>query len=39
MFNFVQEQERRKFKPQKYIGAFRGLKFESDADIGQKGTF
>jgi len=39
MFNFVQDQERRKFKPQEYILVFRGLKFEPDAGIGQKGTF
>jgi hypothetical protein len=45
MFNFVQDQRRRKFEPQEYIEYFEdlsasgGLKFEHDADIGQKGTF
>ena len=37
--NFFQDQGRRKFKPQEYIGVFRGLKFESDAEIGKNSGF
>jgi hypothetical protein len=39
MFIFVQVQGRQKFLPQEYIRVFRGLQFETDEEIGQKGAF
>ncbi len=42
MFNFVRDQGRRSASGGLTTGihvVFRGLKFEPDADIGQKGTF
>ena len=35
----VRGQGMQKFQPQEYIEVFRGLKFEHNADIGQKGNF
>ena len=37
MRQFVQCQGMRKFQPQEYKDIFRGLKFEHDVEIGQKG--
>ena len=39
MFNFVPRSRKAKILTAGILDVFRGLEFESDAEIGQKGTF